>query len=61
MNPGCQAQDQLNTYEPSAPYVKAWEINLWMLWEIGESNPEPFAQAASGLTTGPPRLLMLKQ
>ena len=28
MNPGCRAQDQLNTNEPTMPYVKAQEINI---------------------------------
>ena len=55
MNPGCRAKDYLNTSEPTAPYVKAREINIWTCEAIGESNPGPFARAASGLTTGPPR------
>ena len=59
MNPGCRAQDQLNTSGPTAPYVKAREINLCTCWVIGESNSGPFARAASGLTTGPPRHLNL--
>ena len=52
---GCRAQDQFSTSEPTAPYLKAREIYLWMCWVIGESNLRPFAQAASGLTTGPLR------
>ena len=51
MNPGCRAQNQLTTNEPTMPYVKAQEINLWTYWAIGESNTEPFEPAASGLTT----------
>ena len=57
MNPGCRVQDQLHTSEPTAPYVKACKINLWTCWAIRESNPGSFLRAASGLTTGPPRLL----
>ena len=57
MNPGCRVQDQLNTSEPTAPYIKARKINLSMCWVIGESNPGPFARAASGLTSGIPKPL----
>ena len=57
MNPDCRVQDQLNTSEPTAPYIKVQEINIWTCWAIGKSNPGPFARAASGLTTGPPRPL----
>ena len=42
MNPGCRVQDQLNTSEPTAPYIIGRELNLTKLsgrqWE---SNPQP--------------------
>ena len=45
MNPGCRVQDQLNTSEPTAPYIKGRELNLRKLpsrqWE---SNPQPSEQ-----------------
>ena len=45
MNPGCRVQDQLNTSEPTAPYVIGRELNLLKLpgrqWE---SNPQPSEQ-----------------
>ena len=45
MNPGCRVQDQLNTSEPTAPYIIGREINLRKLpgrqWE---SNPQPSEQ-----------------
>ena len=45
MNPGCRVQDQLNTSEPTAPYIISRELNLRKLpgrqWE---SNPEPSEQ-----------------
>ena len=47
MNPGRRAQDQLNTNEPTAPYVKAQESNLGTCWVIGESNLGPFASEAA--------------
>ena len=28
MNPGCRVQDQLNTSEPTAPYIIGRELNL---------------------------------
>ena len=56
-NLDCQTQGRLNTCTPTMPYVKAWEINLWMCWTIGESDPGPFAPAIGGLTTELPRPL----
>ena len=45
MNPGCRVQDQLNTSEPTAPYIIGRELNLRKLpgrqWE---SNPQPSEQ-----------------
>ena len=45
MNPGCWVQDQLNTSEPTAPYVIGRELNLRKLpgrqWK---SNPQPSEQ-----------------
>ena len=45
MNPGCRVQDQLNTGEPTAPYIIGRELNLRRLpgrqWE---SNPQPSEQ-----------------
>ena len=45
MNPGCRVQDQLNSSEPTAPYVICRELNLRKLpgrqWE---SNPQPSKQ-----------------
>ena len=45
MNPGCRVQDQLNTSEPTAPYIIGRELNLRKLpgrqWG---SNPQPFDQ-----------------
>ena len=45
MNPGCRVQDQLNTSEPTAPYILGRELNLRKLpgrqWE---SNPQPSEQ-----------------
>ena len=45
MNPGCRVQDQLNTSEPTAPYVIGRELNLRKLpgrqWE---SNRQPSEQ-----------------
>ena len=45
MIPGCRVQDQLNTSEPTAPYIIGRELNLRKLpgrqWE---SNPQPFEQ-----------------
>ena len=55
MNQGCQAQDQLSANEPTVPCLKAHNVNLWTCWVISESNPGPFAPAASGLTTELPR------
>ena len=57
MNPSCLAQDQLNTSESTAPYVKAREINILTCWVIGESNLGLFVRVESGLTAGPPRPL----
>ena len=58
MNPGFQAQDQLNASEPTALCVMAREINLWTYRVIGESNPGPSARAASDQTTGPSSALL---
>ena len=45
MNPGCRVQDQLNTTEPTAPYIIGRELNLRKLpgrqWE---SYPQPSEQ-----------------
>ena len=45
MNPGCRVQDQLNTSEPTAPYIIGRELNLRKLpgrqWG---SNPQPSEQ-----------------
>ena len=45
MNPICQVQDQLNTSEPTMPYIIGREWNLRKLpgrqWE---SNPQPSKQ-----------------
>ena len=45
MNLDCRVQDQLNTSEPTAPYIIGRELNLEKLpnqqWE---SNPQPSAQ-----------------
>ena len=45
MNPGCRVQNQLNTSEPTVPYIIGGELNLRKLpdrqWE---SNPQPSEQ-----------------
>ena len=45
MHLGCRVQDQLNTSEPTAPYIIGHELNLRKLpcrqWE---SNPQPSEQ-----------------
>ena len=45
MNPSCRVQDQLNTSQPTAPYIIGRELNLRNLagrqWQ---SNPQPFEQ-----------------
>ena len=45
MNPGCRVRDQLNTSEPTAPYIIERELNLRKLpgrqWE---SCPQPYEQ-----------------
>ena len=45
MNPGCRVQDQLNTSEPTAPYIRGRELDLRKLpgrqWE---SNSQPSEQ-----------------
>ena len=45
MNPGCRVQDQLNTSEPTAPYIIGRELNVRKLprrqWV---SNPQPSIQ-----------------
>ena len=45
MNPGCRVRDQLNTSEPTAPYIIGRELNLRKLpgrqWE---SCPQPYEQ-----------------
>ena len=53
-NHGCPAQDQLNTSESTALYVKAKNYSLNVLGDRG-IEPGPFAQAAIRLTTGPSR------
>ena len=57
MNPGCLAQDQIDTNELTVSYVKAEEVNLWTCWEIEESNRGHFVPAAYNLTTELPRPL----
>ena len=57
MDPYCRTHDQNNTNEPTAPYVKAKEINLWTSCVIRELNLGRFARAANGLSTEPPRPL----
>ena len=45
MNLGCQVQDQLNTSEPTAPYIIGRELNLRKLpGQQWESNPQPSEQ-----------------
>ena len=45
MNPGCRVQDQLNTSEPSTPYVIGRELNLRKLpGQQWETNPQPSEQ-----------------
>ena len=45
MNPGCRVQDQLNTSEPTAPYIISRELNLIKLpGRQSESNPQPSEQ-----------------
>ena len=45
MNPGCRVQDQLNTSEPTAPYIIGQESNLRKLpGQQWESNPQPSEQ-----------------
>ena len=52
MNPCCRVQDQLNTSEPTAPYIIGRELNLRkLLGRQWESNPQPFEQL---------RLMMIK-
>ena len=45
MNPGCRVRDQLNTSEPTAPYIIGRELNLRKTagrqWE---SCPQPYEQ-----------------
>ena len=45
MNPGCRVRDQLNTSEPTAPYIIGRQLNLRKLsgrqWE---SCPQPYEQ-----------------
>ena len=55
MNPHWWAQDQLDTSERTALYVRVREITVWKCWMNGELNPEPLAPAARGLTTELPR------
>ena len=45
MNPGYRDQDQLNTTEPTAPYIMGQELNLRKLlgWQW-ESNPQSSEQ-----------------
>ena len=45
MNPGGRVQDQLNTSEPTAPYIIGRELNLRKLSDRQwESNPQPSEQ-----------------
>ena len=45
MNPGCRVKDQLNTSEPTAPYIIGRELNLRkLLGRQWESNPQPSEQ-----------------
>ena len=45
INPGCRVQDQLNTSEPTAPYIIRRELNLRKLLDRKwESNPQPSEQ-----------------
>ena len=45
MNPGCRVQDQLNSSEPTAPYIIGQELNLRkLLGRQWESNPQPSEQ-----------------
>ena len=45
MNPGCRVPDQLNTNEPTVPYIIGRKLNLRKLsgWQW-ESNPQPSEQ-----------------
>ena len=45
MKPGCRVQDELNTSEPTAPYIIGRELNLRkLLGRQWESNPQPSEQ-----------------
>ena len=45
MNPGCRVQDQLNTSEPTAPYIIGREVNLGKLpGRLWKSNPQAAEQ-----------------
>ena len=45
MNPGCRVQDQLDTSEPTTPYIIGQELNLRKLpGRQLESNPQPSVQ-----------------
>ena len=43
MNPGCRVQDQLNTSEPTAPYIIGRELKK-LPGRQWESNPQPSEQ-----------------
>ena len=48
MNPGYRVQNQLNTTEPTAPYIIGRELNLRkLLGRQWESNPQPSEQQRS--------------
>ena len=53
MNPGYRAQDQINTNEPTAPYVEA----ECLIFERDGWTPRPFVPAANDLNTELPRPL----
>ena len=45
MNLGCGVQDQVNTSEPTAPYIIGRELNLRkLLGRQWKSNPQPSEQ-----------------
>ena len=45
MNPRCRVRDELNTSEPTAPYIIGRELNLRkLLGRQWESCPQPYEQ-----------------
>ena len=44
MNPGCRAQDQLNTNEPTTLYIKAQELISEHAGLSGNQTPDPLHQ-----------------